>query len=93
MRKINKLQYTKTEIMTSHKVHKLHSGKYAALKNHITDIGNKTLITTLDIKYRSFPTFVIIVLCITRYFLNFSCTTITKFFTKNSFKLFFVKTS
>ena len=35
MRKINKLQYTKTEIMTSHKMHKLHSGKYAALKNQI----------------------------------------------------------
>ena len=51
---------------------------------------NPHLITTLDINYMRFPTFVIIVLCITWYFLNFSCTTITLFHQEF---LFFVKTS
>ena len=40
---------------------------------------NPHLITTLEINYMSFPTFVIIVLCITWYFLNFSSTTIPLF--------------
>ena len=33
MRKINKLQYAKTEITTSHNMHKLHSGKFAKIRS------------------------------------------------------------